>query len=138
MIKVTDSRFQEGLIAKAKKAGKLPSDFVLPEAYRYNTPEKYERLLKPYQASGHFKTFPFGTDILDDEVVLGGSLRAFKAKASDSKLFVIKGLISELLKPVPDSALPYLKRMQLDSTSSFKETLMQKIVLLALRNNNKI
>ena len=138
MIKVADSRFQDGLIEKAKKAGKLPADFVLPEEYRNNTPDKIEKMLKPYQAQGLFKTFPFGTDIMEDEIVLGGSLKAFKAKAQSDKLFVIKGLISEFMSPIPEKAIPYLKRMQLETTTSFKGKIMQKIVLLALRSNNKI
>lgn len=138
MIKVADSRFQDELIDKAKKAGKLPMDFELPAEYRNNYPEKINALLQPYQASGHFKTFPFGTDILDDEIVLGSSLKAFKAKAADSRLFVVKGLVSEMFSAVPDKALPYLRRMQLDETSSLKEKLMQKIVILALKANNKI
>jgi hypothetical protein len=138
MIKVADSRFQDELIEKAKKSGKLPEDFVLPAEYRNNTPQKIDSILKSYQANGYFKTFPFGTDIMDDEVVLGGSLKAFKAKAADSKLFVIKGLISEMFNDIPEKAIPYLRRMQLETTSSIKEKIMQKIVLLALRTSNKI
>lgn len=138
MIKIADSRFQDELIDKAKKAGKLPADYVLPEEYRNNTPEKISGFLQPYQAKGYFKLFPFGTDIMDDEVVIGGSLKAFKAKAQDDKIFVIKGLISEMFQAVPEKAIPYLKRMQLDKTSSFKEKIMQKVVLLALKMNKKI
>jgi hypothetical protein len=138
MIKVADSRFQDELIDKAKKAGKLPMDFELPAQYRNNTPEKINNALKPYQKKGYFKMFPFGTDITPDEVVLGGSLKAFKAKATDSKLFVIKGLLSEYFNSVPEKAMPYLRRMQLETTSSFKEKILQKIVLLALRTNNMI
>jgi len=138
MIQVADSRFQDELIEKAKKAGKLPADFELAPQYRNNTPQKIDALLKPFQSKGHFKLFPFGTDVKEDEVVLGGSLKAFKAKAADSKMFIIKGLLSEMFKEIPDNALPYLRRMQLENTASFKEKIMQKIVLLALRTSNRI
>lgn len=138
MIKVADSRFQDQLIDQAKKSGKLPMDFVLPQEYRNNLPEKIDALLKPYQAHGLFKVFPFGTDIMTEEAILGGSLRTFKAKVEDSKLFMIKGLISWMFKDVPENAIPLLKRMQLDNPSSFQEKMMQKIVLLALKNANRI
>lgn len=138
ILNITDSRFQAGLLEKAKQAGKISADYEIPAEYRNNFPEKYESLLKPYQEKGYFKVFPFGTDIMDDEVVIGGSLKAFKAKAADSKLFAVKGLLSEFKRSVPENAIPYLKRMQLDTTSSFKEKIMQKVVLFALRNNEKI
>lgn len=138
MIKVADSRFQDELIDQAKKSGKLPMDFELPREYRNNLPETIDALLKPYQEQGHFKVFPFGTDIHTEEAILGGSLRAFKAKVEDSKMFMIKGLLSWMFKTVPDNALPLLKRMQLDDPSSVQEKIMQKIVLLALKNANRI
>lgn len=138
ILNITDSRFQQGLLEQAKQAGKIPMDYEIPAEYRNNYPEKYAGLISEYQAKGYFKVFPFGTDIMDDEVVLGGSLRAFKAKASDSKLFAVKGLLKEMFSPIPETAIPYLKRMQLEKTASFKEKLLQKVVLFALRSNNKI
>ncbi len=138
ILNVADSRFQEGLLEQVKQSGKVPMDYEIPAEYKNNFPEKYESLLKPYQEKGYFKVFPFGTDIMDDEVVIGGSLKAFKAKAADSKLFAVKGLLGEFTKSIPDAAVPYLKRMELDTTSSLKEKIMQKVVLFALRSNNKI
>ena len=138
ILNVTDSRFQEGLLEQAKQAGKIPADYEIPAQYKNNLPEKYEPLIKSYQEKGYFKVFPFGTDIMDDEIALGGSLKAFKAKAADSKLFAIKGILGELTKPVQDNAIPYLKRMQLEAPASFKEKIMQKVVLFALKSNNKI
>jgi len=43
MLKITDSRFQEGLLAEAKKAGKISPDYRLPESARANVPQRLER-----------------------------------------------------------------------------------------------
>ena len=39
LIEIADSRFQDGLIRRAKDAGKLPRSYVLPERARCNLPE---------------------------------------------------------------------------------------------------
>ena len=134
ILKVTDSRFQDELIEKAKRHGKLAPDFELAPEYRQNLPKRLEALL-PFQADGHFEPFPFGTDFTPEEIAIGGSLKAFKAK---KKPAVVKGLLAELLRPVPPEARPFLERMQLDRPKSGKEKLMQKIVVSAMRANGKL
>jgi acyl-CoA hydrolase len=138
LIKVADSRFQEALLAQAKKSGKVPAHYEIPEAYRHNTPDKVSGFLAPYKKEGLFQVFPFGTDFTDEEVALGGALRAFKAKAEKSKLGVALGLAGELVKSVPEEAKPYLTRMGLDTPSVFKEKLLQKVVISALKTSGKI
>ncbi len=135
ILKVTDSRFQDELIKKAKSHGKLAPEFELAPEYRQNYPERLEALLKPFQADGHFVPFPFGTDFTAEEIAIGGSLKALKAR---KKPAVIKDLLAELLRPIPPQAKPFLKRMQLDRPKSGKEKLVQKVVLSALRANGKL
>jgi hypothetical protein len=43
-----------------------------------------------------------------------------------------------MMKPVPESAAPYLKRMDLENPASFGQRFQQKTVLLALRNAGRI
>jgi acyl-CoA hydrolase len=62
MLAITDARFQESLAADARRAGKLPRDFRLDEAWRANTPERVTRALAPFRARGRFEAFPFGSD----------------------------------------------------------------------------
>ena len=62
MLAVTDSRFQDELMRRAKDAGKLEREFELPAACRDNTPERIARALAPAQEQGLLPTFPFGTD----------------------------------------------------------------------------
>ena len=138
MIKVADSRFQDELLAQAKKAKKVPQHYEIPEEYRHNLPGKYESVLKPYQAEGYFQPFPFGTDLTDDEIALGGSLKAMKALAQGTPLKLVSGLLTELVRPVPKQAARYLEMMELAKPGSVKEKLLRKMVVFALRNHKKL
>ncbi len=138
MLNIADSRFQQQLLEEVKKAGKIEPDYRIPEEYRNNYPERIAELLKPYQQQGYFKPFPFGTDLTDEDLVLGSSLKLMKALGESSKFKMIAGLLKEFLKPVPASAEQYLKRMNLDKPDSFKERLYRNMVLFALRNNGKL
>ncbi len=138
MIKVADSRFQEDLLKQAKKAKKIPQHYKIPEEYRNNYPEKYESLLKPYQAEGYFKPFPFGTDLTEKEIALGGSLKAMKAMAQGAPLKLVGGIAAEMIRFTPQKAIPFLEMMDLHNASSVKEKVLKKLVVFALRNNKKI
>lgn len=138
MIKVADSRFQDDLLKQAKKAKKVPDRYEIPEEYRHNYPEKYESVLRPYQPEGYFKPFPFGTDLTDSEITLGGSLKAMKALAQGAPLKLARGLAAELVKPTPQKAMPFLEMMELHKPSSVKEKVLKKMVVFALRHNKKI
>ena len=52
MLAVTDSRFQDELLRRAKDAGKIERNFELPAACRDNTPERIARALKPRGRAG--------------------------------------------------------------------------------------
>jgi len=138
LIKIADSRFQQILIKQAKNHGKLEQDWELPEEYKNNFPEKVEKFILQYQSQGYFKQFPFGTDVTQEEAVLGGSLKGLLAYKSSKPLSMIFKLISEMLRPVPEKAAPYLKRMNLEKPSGFSEKFQQKTVLTALRNARRI
>ncbi len=138
MINIADSRFQKQLVEKAKKAGKLPLDYEIPEAYRNNTPQKIAALLKPYQAQGFFPQFPFGTDLTEVDITLAGALKGLKGLAKGNKLKFVKGMLLEAFRPIPKSAQYYLERMNLVHPSSFNEKMMRKTVVFALRNANSL
>lgn len=138
MINVADSRFQKQLLDQAKKAKKIPMDYEIPEIYRHNTPDKIVKLLKPYQDQGYFQPFPFGTDLLPDDIALGGSLKAMKGLAAGYPLKLVKGLLLELIRPIPKSAQRHIERMKLTEPASIKERIMRKMIIFALRNNNRL
>ncbi len=138
IINIADSRFQNQLLDQAKKAGKIPQSYQIPEEYLNNTPQKVTALLKPYQAQDVFQKFPFGTDFTADEVALGSSLKAMKGLSKGTPLKLMKGLLLEFLKPIPKSAHRYLDRMNLLNPSTIKEKFLRKSVVFALRNNKEL
>jgi len=138
ILNITDSRFQEDLLQQAKKAGKIPMDYQIPEEYRHNTPEKLAALIKPYQEKGYFKPFPFGTDLTPTEVILGGALKGFKALATGSRGRLLSAVLSEMFKPIPESSQIYLERMGLAAPDSMKEKLFRKLIILSLRRAGRL
>ena len=138
MVKIADSRFQQQLIKEAKKHGKIEKDWVLPAEYRNNLPEKVDAFIKQYQAEGYFKQFPFGTDVTPEEAILGGSLKGLVAYKGSRPVSTVFKLITEMLRPVPEKAAPYLNRMDLATTSGFGEKFQQKMVLTALRHAGRL
>lgn len=82
MLSIADARFQPELLRQAKDAGKIASDFVLPAAWRDNTPERIERALAPIRARGLLPAFPFGTDFTAAEQRLIPALQAMQSAAS--------------------------------------------------------
>ncbi len=138
LINIADSRFQEELLATAKKAKKIPEDYQIPEEYKNNYPETNAKKMAPFVEKGLFKPFPFGTDLTSEEIVIGKALKGFKAKAADSIPKLVPGLLKEMVSSVPEDAQLYLKRMQLDSPASMKEKVMQKVVVYALKASGGI
>ena len=67
MLAIADSRFQDGLLRRAKDAGKIEPDFELPGECRDNTPERIAEALKPARDRGLLPMFPFGTDFTATE-----------------------------------------------------------------------
>ena len=133
MLAIADSRFQEDLLEKAKRAGKIARDFRLPDRWRENTPERLERQLAPYRERGLFAELPYGTDLTPEEVTLAKALRRLKARVKNRDLSLLPDLeeIQQLLD-VPEEARPYLERMGLAEPSGLHETLLQRAVVFAL------
>jgi hypothetical protein len=70
MIAITDSRFQDELVRRAKDVGKLAKSYEVPAAARENHPERITAALKPLRDSGLLPDFPFGSDFTDVELRL--------------------------------------------------------------------
>ncbi len=62
MLAITDSRFQDELLRRAKDAGKIAAHYEIPPAHRRNHPERIRAALAPLKERGLLPDFPFGTD----------------------------------------------------------------------------
>jgi hypothetical protein len=133
LLNITDSRFQDELLRKAKSAKKIPDDHEIPECFRRNLPERIEEILAPFKEEGLFPSFPFGTDFTEEELVLGRALRGLKERMAETSPGEPSSLEAAMaISSVPEAAKPYLERMQLDAPATEQETMMQKLVIYAL------
>ncbi len=137
MLAITDSRFQEGLLAKAKELGKIEKNWQIPERLKNNTPQRIERVLRPARQKGLLPTFPFGSDFTEVELRLLPALKILKnhihSKSALLGMF-FKGLRMRKINPENTECL---ERMNLSRTSSIKEFVYQKILLAALEKNKE-
>jgi hypothetical protein len=133
LLNIADSRFQADLLAKAKEAGKIPADYQVPERYRNNFPEALEEKFKAYREAGFFPPYPFGNDFSDEELILAKALKGLKAKMGH-KVGTMSGGIFNVIKggEVPARALPYLRRMKLDNPVTFKDKVVQSLLIAEL------
>jgi len=132
LLNITDSRFQNELMENVKKAGKLPLDHQIPEAFQNNYPEQLAQRMGRFKKRGYFKTFPFGVDMTDDELVLAGTLKALKGKMSNPKGAI--GVLTQAIASheIPDAAVPYLERMQLLDAQSLQDKMLRKLIVSEL------
>jgi acyl-CoA hydrolase len=137
LLNITDSRFQDDLLRHAKEAGKIQADYLIPERFRDNLPQRLEDDLAELRRQGVFPAFPFGTDFTPDELIIGKALRGLKARMS-AGLAKVSGLGRAMTTSVPAEAEPYLQRLQLAEPANSKERMMRKLVVYALKLSGAI
>jgi acyl-CoA hydrolase len=132
ILKVTDSRFQEKLLATAKHYGKVEAEYQIPLQYKQNYPEKVNALVKELQREGYCMTYPFGSDFTEEELVIAPVL-VYLSRCSTKKLIglVIRSLFCfGSLKGVD----VYLKRLKLDRVGNIREWVYRKLIIYMLHS----
>ena len=132
MLSITDSRFQDALLHKAKVAGKISRRFEIPEAHRTNTPERIAEVLEPAHKAGLLPVYPFGTDFTPTEQQLILALDHIKT-ASGSKRRMATIALRGLTGAAPAGEAECLERMGLDQPGRFTERVSALLVKGALR-----
>ena len=126
LLNVTDSRFQDDLLAKAKAAGKVEAGYQIPAAHRNNTPEALDALLTPHLRSGHLPHFPLPSDWTPEEEVLAVALGRLKERqAREGKRILLSAWRAG--PPGPDTA-PYLQRVGLRQPASFTDKVTARLL----------
>src|SRR3546814_6718622 len=78
----SDLRFQAGLLAAAKKVGKIESEWRIPAHSLRNTPDALAESLRPYRVQGVLPLFPLGSDFDELEQALLPALGRVKEAAA--------------------------------------------------------
>ena len=132
LICIADSDFQEDLRTTAVKNGKLKASWSIPTDYQNNTPQAIGQALKPLQKNGLFEAFPFGQDFTEQEQQMIKALTWLKKQQSGlgSK---IKLIASAAFVRANQDMQPLLEIMQFQHTRGFKEKLMRKLFIKALK-----
>ncbi len=133
LLNITDSRFQDRLLARAQQAGKIPKNYKIPDICRNNTPERINRDLAPFRAQGMFNDFPFGTDYTTEEITLARALRRLKEKAKTHRIKTACGIAAQIFRKPDHTVIPLLKRMRLDMPGCAREKLLRAAVSYSLR-----
>lgn len=129
LIQVADSRFQDDLVRQAKASGKLDANYEIPSQYCNNLPAVISETIAKYRKRGCFEAFPFSCNFTAEELALGKALKGLKAKSSN-KLALLKTLLEGWTMPeIPEGSQLLLARMGLDQPSSFKQKLVQRLIL---------
>jgi acyl-CoA hydrolase len=131
LLAICDARFQEPLLAEAKRHGKLRASDRIQDRWRENRPERLESFVAERRPLGLFPALPFGTDLTPEELVLGRALRQLKDDVAKRRFWPTARALRATLVP-PRETLPYLERMRLDRPSSLRERLLRTVVLYAL------
>ena len=130
LLNITDSRFQSDLLMQAKKNGKLPQNYEIPDCFKNNIPEHYNAIVQKIQNAGYFSPYPFGNELTPVETELQN---AFLFLKYSSKFKLIKIMLSSFIQPELSQYEPYLSRMNLAKPKSFREFIYKRIVIAALR-----
>jgi acyl-CoA hydrolase len=136
LLNVMDSRFQQEMLKRAIDAGKIEAGYTIPAEYCQNTPEQLTQSLAKVTSEGLYPVYPFGCDMLDDELQLVKVLKGLAARKDDSKLKTFFAAIK--VKTIPADAQPWLERMQLTNPEGFQQKMIQKLFVLELKNKGLI
>ncbi|WP_273202897.1 acetyl-CoA hydrolase/transferase C-terminal domain-containing protein [Marinobacter subterrani] len=133
LIRIADSRFQQELLERAQKVGKVDSAFRLPASWCNNTPEAVRHAVSLSGDTGLFPPFPFGRDFTDEELTLGKALKELKAATSTrrGKLATLWQALRARDEEGRYGAL--LERMGLTSPSGFRDKLDRRLVIHGLQ-----
>ena len=131
MLAISDARFVDELAATAQRHHKLARGFVIPEAWRANTPEGLAARLQPAVRAGLLPRFPFGSDFDADELRLLPALAWLKSGVASPRRW--PALLAALLAPGDASgAASALQRLGLHAPTGLREHVFARLVRGAL------
>lgn len=132
LLGVTDARFQDELLAQAKKSGKIENGYEIPAAFRQNTPAHVAQAMQPLKDSGLIPPFPFGTDLTEIEQRLMPALQ--KLKAASREPLKLATLFMRGFRAASGPERDCIARMGLDKPQGTGQRFYATLLKGALRN----
>lgn len=132
MLEIADARFQDGLLAEARRAGKIEAGHRI--ARRDNSPGGIAEALAPARAAGWLEPYPFGSEFTAPEQRLVPALKRLKA-LSHSRWALAGAAWRGLRLPPPGAEeAEALARMGLDAPTSLAGRLYRALLRWALQD----
>ncbi len=132
MLALAAAEFQPDLIAQAKRALKLDTDYVAPASLSRNRMPALSAAIAPFRRNGLFPDYPLGSDFTPVEqrlVKALGWLQAHTAKKSQT----VRTLLAAITGGKSDDA-EAIARMGLDAPQGLQQRLYARLLGLALRS----
>ncbi|MDH4055913.1 MAG: acetyl-CoA hydrolase [Gammaproteobacteria bacterium] len=131
LLQITDSAFQQALVAEAKAARKVAADYRVPDDASRNSPRAIQDVFDHAEVRASFPSYPLGTDLTAAEQQLVPALDWLQSSTATaaSKVRVMLGAIV-----TSDAASNHaaLHRLGLDAPSGIGGRLQRKLVNYAL------
>ncbi|MBB1271170.1 hypothetical protein [Shewanella sp. SR44-3] len=125
LLAISDARFQGELLASAKKAGKIHTQFTLPSAWKNNSPQKLMTLEK----NPHFSPFPLGSDFDETEQQLINALTKMKGAMASPQTLLYHLLASLLPQQESNETQLCLERMGLSAPQGLKNKMLARLLV---------
>jgi acyl-CoA hydrolase len=134
LLHVADAEFQAELVATARDAGKVESNYAVDAAASNNRPDVIKSVFDAHR--GEFPPYPLGTDLTADEQVLADAL-AWLQKNTASSGKSLRTLLQALSVGKATQNQSASARMCLDEPKGIKQVMMQRMLNLALERTRQ-
>ncbi len=131
MLHIADAGFQDGLLAEARRAGKVAADYRIDAEAANNRPGQIAAVLSAEDIAPWFPPYPLGTELTPDEQALAEAL-AWLKDATTQPAGRVLCLAKAVLHSVSKAHGSPLSRMGLERATGPREWLDRKLVALAL------
>jgi acyl-CoA hydrolase len=137
MLSISDARFLDALCAEAKAHGKLPADFVIPNAWRRHQLHYLRRTLLPLRQKGVLPIFPFGSDFTEVEQRLLPALNWLKTATGTwrGKLRLLRAVCRPGAMAFEEAEA--LARMDLTQPTTLADWWQRRLLQAALRKRKQ-
>jgi len=132
MASVAEARHQGGLLDIAKRNRKLRSDFVPPDTWTRNTPQRLRDALAPFRKDGTLPDYPLGSDFTPVEQRVVKALEWLQG-ATATRGGMLRTVARALSTRTPRDT-EALQRMALDAPKGMKEYIYARLLGLALHD----